>query len=250
MKLHTSVWGDPSSDKTALLIHGITSNAATWASVAQEMVKHGYFCIAPDLLGHGKSPKPETGYDLDNLVKLISNVVPNIPYILIGHSLGGLLGMLGTSDGVFDPRYLVLEDPTHVIESKEVPAKLLEELQHLPHTCEELIAINPGWDKRYAEERANALKSIDWEYMYKIFVDNAPWDYRRKLSEISGRVPTLYIIPHNSSWVSQEHIREVKRILGTDSVEVVGYDHNIHRQNLNDFLSTIFNWVAQLGGDN
>ena len=42
MKLNTHVWGDHSAARSAVLIHGVTSNAASWVRVGPALAAAGY----------------------------------------------------------------------------------------------------------------------------------------------------------------------------------------------------------------
>jgi len=78
-----------------LLIHGITSSSRTWKSIMPRLAEK-HTVIAPDLLGHGRSAKPQGDYSLgayasgarDLLVALDSPKVT-----VVGHSLGGGIAM-------------------------------------------------------------------------------------------------------------------------------------------------------------
>lgn len=78
-----------------LLVHGITSSSRTWKSVMPRLAET-HTVIAPDLLGHGRSAKPQGDYSLgayasgmrDLLVALDVEKVN-----VVGHSLGGGVAM-------------------------------------------------------------------------------------------------------------------------------------------------------------
>jgi pimeloyl-ACP methyl ester carboxylesterase len=78
-----------------LLVHGITSSSRTWKSVMPRLAEK-FTVIAPDLLGHGRSAKPQGDYSLgayasgmrDLLVALDVDKVN-----VVGHSLGGGIAM-------------------------------------------------------------------------------------------------------------------------------------------------------------
>ena len=55
MRLSTRTWGDPSAARSAVLIHGVTSNAASWVRVGPALADQGYYVVAPELRGHGES---------------------------------------------------------------------------------------------------------------------------------------------------------------------------------------------------
>jgi len=74
-----------------VLIHGITSSSRTWKSVMPRLAEK-YTVIAPDLLGHGKSAKPQGDYSLGAYASGVRDllVALEIPKAtIVGHSLGG-----------------------------------------------------------------------------------------------------------------------------------------------------------------
>ena len=50
-------WGNP-RDRPALLLHGFTGSGRSWAEAGPAFAGAGHFVLAPDLLGHGRSPAP------------------------------------------------------------------------------------------------------------------------------------------------------------------------------------------------
>jgi pimeloyl-ACP methyl ester carboxylesterase len=78
-----------------LLVHGITSSSRTWKSVMPRLAAK-YTVIAPDLLGHGRSAKPQGDYSLGAYASgmrdlLVALDVPKAT--VVGHSLGGGIAM-------------------------------------------------------------------------------------------------------------------------------------------------------------
>jgi len=76
-----------------LLVHGLASNARLWDGVAQRLYDAGHASAAVDLRGHGRSDKPDTGYDFasisGDLLSLIGSLGPAFERpILIGQSWG------------------------------------------------------------------------------------------------------------------------------------------------------------------
>jgi pimeloyl-ACP methyl ester carboxylesterase len=49
---------------TFVLVHGLASNARMWDGVALDLAARGYRAIAIDQRGHGRSDKPDDGYDM------------------------------------------------------------------------------------------------------------------------------------------------------------------------------------------
>lgn len=78
-----------------VLVHGIAGTSATWDGVIPWLAER-YAIIAPDLLGHGKSSKPEGDYSLGAYANGIRDLLEALGHersTLVGHSLGGGVAM-------------------------------------------------------------------------------------------------------------------------------------------------------------
>jgi pimeloyl-ACP methyl ester carboxylesterase len=78
-----------------VLIHGITSNSATWDRVLPRLAKR-YTVLAPDLLGHGRSDKLRGDYSVGAHANTVRDLLDALGYrrgTFIGHSLGGGVAM-------------------------------------------------------------------------------------------------------------------------------------------------------------
>jgi pimeloyl-ACP methyl ester carboxylesterase len=78
-----------------VLIHGITSNSATWDRVLPRLAKR-YTVLAPDLLGHGRSDKLRGDYSVGSHANTVRDLLDALGYrraTFVGHSLGGGVAM-------------------------------------------------------------------------------------------------------------------------------------------------------------
>jgi len=76
------------------LIHGIGAAENAWRFMLPELQKH-FTVITYDLRGHGKSPLPDSEFDLDDLVDDLERVRERSGFEkahFAGHSLGGMIG--------------------------------------------------------------------------------------------------------------------------------------------------------------
>ena len=96
---HVRVWGEPSPDKTPLVIvHGWMDVAASYQFVV-DALSHDHYVIAPDWRGYGQTPSggvdnfwfPDYLADLDFL---LDHYAPQTQVNLVGHSMGGNVAML------------------------------------------------------------------------------------------------------------------------------------------------------------
>ncbi len=74
-----------------LLVHGLASNLHLWDGVAARLAGLGHAVAAVDQRGHGRSDKPDEGYDLttvtDDLARLVDALGLDRP-VLVGQSWG------------------------------------------------------------------------------------------------------------------------------------------------------------------
>lgn len=74
-----------------VLLHGIAGTSATWDDLIPRLSGR-HRVLAPDLLGHGESAKPEGDYSLGayaNVLRDFLEVLGHDRATLVGHSLGG-----------------------------------------------------------------------------------------------------------------------------------------------------------------
>jgi pimeloyl-ACP methyl ester carboxylesterase len=78
-----------------VLLHGIAGSSATWEDVFPWLSQR-HTVLAPDLLGHGESSKPEGDYSLGayaNAIRDLLEALGERRATIVGHSLGGGVAM-------------------------------------------------------------------------------------------------------------------------------------------------------------
>jgi len=98
LKICLCTWG-PEEGPLVLCLHGILEQGAAWSEVAIRLAQKGYRVIAPDLRGHGRSDRVGKGgsYNLIDFlgdIDAIVEVLAGKAFILVGHSLGSVLGAI------------------------------------------------------------------------------------------------------------------------------------------------------------
>src|ERR671917_1057966 len=92
---HRVLYRTAGSGPPVVLIHGMVNSSRHWAEVAGRLA-HDYRVIAPDLLGHGHSAKPEGDYSLGAHAAGIRDLLAALGIdraTIVGHSLGGGVAM-------------------------------------------------------------------------------------------------------------------------------------------------------------
>lgn len=84
---------DGGTGRPVLLVHGMASNALLWHGVAHRLAARGQPVVAVDLRGHGRSAKPDDGYDpptvAADLAALLAVLDWPEPPVVAGQSWGG-----------------------------------------------------------------------------------------------------------------------------------------------------------------
>jgi len=99
LNLRTRTWSPEGDAQRALLIvHGLGEHSGRWDHVARFFVDKGYTVAAFDLRGHGESEGTQAYVDsFEDFVDDVQGIVESglvrtdLPWVLYGHSLGGLI---------------------------------------------------------------------------------------------------------------------------------------------------------------
>jgi alpha-beta hydrolase superfamily lysophospholipase len=98
-RLFVRRWSAPSPARVVVLAHGIAEHSGRYEHVAQRFVADGATVYAPDHAGHGRSAGEfgriesieDLADDLGLVVDLAREENPDLPLVLVAHSLGGLI---------------------------------------------------------------------------------------------------------------------------------------------------------------
>jgi pimeloyl-ACP methyl ester carboxylesterase len=180
-------WGTGS--KRALLLHGIASSAAGWWRLGPDLAAIGYSVLAPDLRGHGSSPK---GHEmrLEDYARDVTELGDGWD-LVVAHSLGGAIVLAGRLGYIALTRRLVLQDPAILGRSEpDVIAWLLGEFEGVI-TPESVASANPTWHSKDAAFKAEAMQQCGPEAIHRTMQDSGSWNLWDELMAVD--VPTLLI---------------------------------------------------------
>ena len=92
-------WPNEHAAFVALVSHGVSEHAERYEHVASDLIDAGGVVYAPDHFGHGRSDgEPGVVDDLDSMVEDLHRLAAraradnrDLPVVLVGHSMGGLI---------------------------------------------------------------------------------------------------------------------------------------------------------------
>ena len=175
-------WGDPGA-RPLLLIHGVTSSAATWWRVGPALAATGRRVIAVDQAGHGRTGHWQGHHRFrDNAVDVAAFIhvagLERDDLQVVGHSWGAMTGAALPAAGL-RPATIVLVDPP-VVPLAFMEAQVAESDEQAHVDMDEAIAAvraaNPDWDDGDVRAKAEALTQLDEAAARSVFLDNGDWD--------------------------------------------------------------------------
>jgi len=94
--LHALRLGDPSL-RTLVFLHGITGSRRYFERRVAPLART-HRLVIPDLLGFGLSPKPPVDYTIPRFTRSVRSLmedekIAGRPHVIVGHSLGALIGI-------------------------------------------------------------------------------------------------------------------------------------------------------------
>ena len=242
MKLTTREWGK--GPRVAVLLHGLTGSSETWGGVAERLNQQGYRCIAPDLRGHGESPKPARGYRLADFVADLAQTLPAEPELLIGHSFGGLVALCAATSAALRPGRMVLEDPMvvhhtaergdHIFRTMyEVQFRMLEQDSLLPV----LQSAAPRLSTEALERQLRARRLVSEGAVRQILVENEI-DALELVKRLKTR--TLFVLADPSILIPPQAAIGIEQLLGPGSVVTIPHtSHQVHGDDLDGFMGAV-----------
>lgn len=114
---------DTTPTALAILVHGLGEHARRYDHVTSRLVDEGYIVYAADHRGHGRSggkrmhlrSLTELTADLDLLIDIAQTEHPDLPTVLLGHSMGGATALTYALDHQNRLTALVLSGPAVVV---------------------------------------------------------------------------------------------------------------------------------------
>jgi alpha-beta hydrolase superfamily lysophospholipase len=218
-------WDNDSARYVAVVVHGYGEHAGRYGHVAAALVASGAAVYAGDHLGHGRSEGERVSIrDMEDLVSDVHRVVaaaraehPGLPVVVVGHSLGGLVGARYAQEHGDELAAVVLSAPVVGGNPDLLGMVALPEIPDIP--------IDPSWLSRDpAVGQAYADDELVWHGPFKRETLQAIIDSMAAVAGGGdlGALPTLWIHGEEDPLAPLAHARPaIERIQGTALEEKV-----------------------------
>lgn len=190
IRLHLHSFGDDLV--SVLLLHGLGSAGPVWSRVAEVLADGDHSCLAPDLRGHGESPRAPD-YTLDGYAEDVIKTCSGPWDLVVGHSLGGAVAVrAGAIDPDFAKAYLLI-DPAIDLNAPTIAQLRLDLVTEAedPPSVDQLIADHPKWHTEDALRKHAAVLATSGDVMAATFDDNPEWLLGSEMNAINAPVHIL-----------------------------------------------------------
>ena len=228
-----------------VLVPGITSPAVTWGFVAERLGRV-FDTYVLDVRGRGLSEaSPTLDYGLDACAADVAGLAQALGFSrfhLVGHSMGGRIGIrMAARHATTLERLVMVDPPTSGPGRRRYPAQLpwyvdSMRLARRGITVEQMRSFCPTWTEEQLRLRAQWLHTCDERAVVTTFDSFHQDDIHADLPRIS--VPCLLMSAERGDVVSSEDEAEMRSLHpGLETVRVPGAGHMIPWDNEEGFYA-------------
>jgi pimeloyl-ACP methyl ester carboxylesterase len=263
MKLFARTFGN---GPAVLILHGLFGMSDNWLTIGRALAEKGYSIHLPDLRNHGRSPHAESHRYPDMCDDLLAYLEEQEldTVRIIGHSMGGKLGMILALLHPERVRQLVVVDiapADYRSPEKSYHTNLIDTLQRIDlFAHRERGAIREELEARLHDRRLAAFltKSIDragrsagvrWKFnlpVLKKYIQHLQIGLDELEIHAPCPVPTLFVKGNASDYYLPKHDHD--RLMFFPNSEVAGIDkagHWVHSEQPERFLEIVGQFFAE-----
>ena len=233
-----------------LLLHGLMGRASTWWETAEWLRRHGRV-VGMDARGHGRS-EARGPWTTDRMAADVVEVLAELgPAVVIGHSMGGLHGLVAAARSPELVRALVVEDMGVDFRGRSA-ADAREWFTALPQSFPSLAAVRRAFGHpraEFGEYMTECVEERAGGYHLLAGVEHttaiaAEWAERDHWSAVAAvRCPALLVEAEESAAPDGQMALMAARMPAAAHARVPGTGHLVHagpefRPLVESFLST------------
>lgn len=254
------------SGSPVVLIHGLAASLHDWDELIPALAQHGYAAFAPDLLGHGESPRVDSRlYQMDWVFEHFSQWMRSLrltePAVLIGHSLGGHVALEYARRVSARTRGLILVNPFY--SPSQLPS-LLRKTYSRPRLSELLLGKVPEKWFRFLIDVSSAaighsvgaLRALPQRIREQTVLDykrTAPGVYHipSAISDMTEylhdvNTPTLVVWGEQDKTLAPSSFTRLIDTLPKARGEILGTGHVPHQSHAEQFNQLVLKFLEEL----
>jgi pimeloyl-ACP methyl ester carboxylesterase len=233
-------WGDRAA-RPVLLMHGVTSSAATWWRIGPALAAMGRRVVAVDLPGHGRTGHWQGHHRFrENAADVVAFVraagLERRDLQVVGHSWGAVTAAALPAAGL-RPATLVLIDPPaleHAVISAEANHPTGRTYADFDAALAAVRADDPGWEEGDLRVKAEALTQLDEAAARSVLLDNGDWDGGLEaLADAAADGIPVWVVrgePAAGGFLPDELVPAFATRVGADHmITIPGGPHSPHR---------------------
>ena len=264
VRLVADAVGAANAAPTLLFLHGSGQTRQSWGRALEVAAKRGYRALSLDLRGHGDSDwAPDGKYNLDAFTADVREAIAHLggQPIVVGASLGGIVGLLIAATPPPALRALVLVDITPKVEmtgAHEVTAFMNSAPNGFGSLDEAADAVAAYLPHRPRPKDTSGLKRNlrlrdgryywHWDPAMMQMGRNADFNGPNPLETAarSVTIPTLLIRGGRSRIVSETGVREFREMVPhAEFVDISDADHMVAGDANDAFNDAVFTFVEK-----
>lgn len=241
-------WGAHNSPRTALVVHGLGSSAATTWQLTEALAERGWSATAVDLRGHGLAPRA-TRYRIEDFAEDLAATTPEgggAWDAVIGHSIGAASAVLAAHRAPTWTTQLVLLDPA--LELGEATKNQVLENQrqgHLHQGVDDIRQANPNWHPLDVELKVQAHKQASLFALEHAVFDNDPWNVTEDATTLPIPTHVIGADPALGSMFCNEYAARMVEANAQMTYQVIeGAGHSVHRDKPKETLEGILRFLS------
>lgn len=233
MKLAIQTWGN--GDRVAVLVHGATGDAEAMHPLGEELVARGYRVLAPELRGHGASPRGGP-YTVQALADDLVESLPSGVELAAGHSLGGKVLPWAVSG--LAPRRVIYLDPAWTAPPAPPGGIALAKEDGSPMNVADARRMRPTGTPEDWQATVDRYLATDWQ----MFHDPLLQLRRTTVPPIPAEAPSLVVTADPSELVPPV-LADALRVGGYEVRAQPGAGHGLFQEDMAGFLATVDGWI-------
>jgi pimeloyl-ACP methyl ester carboxylesterase len=236
-------WGDPSSAREVLMLHGLGSSAHTCWHLMEALAQEGWYATAVDLRGHGSAPRTSS-YLLDDFAQDVEQVTPSHGGawdLVIGHSIGAATAIVASAQHPTWAQSLILLDPAVKLDGATRNQVLdNQRLGHSAHGVAEVTALHPHWHPLDIQIKVDAHRAASLWALERAVLDNDPWDVEEEARALTIATHAIGAQPDLGSMFYGEAVEELLAFNPNWTYEILsGAGHSVHRDKPEETLQAV-----------